>query len=180
MFVGCGNNGGTGKIGLTTISHTAAWTSSGAAINTGGTVLDCRASPFNNKIAVDISNQVTIYDSALANPVTRTAGSTTYSKLVWDPLADFLMYIDTNGNQLFSLNVGTGTPTQALVATSTLFACDFSPNGKYIATGGNEKKLFLLDSTRMLTETWLTSDIIKGIAMTKDVNTKLFVGDILG
>jgi WD40 repeat protein len=180
MFVGCGNNGGTGKIGLTTISHTAAWTSSGAAITLGGAVFDCRASPFNNKIAVDISNRVTIYDSALTNPVPRTAGFTAYSKLVWDPLADFLMYIDTNGNQLFSLNVATGTPTQALATGNTLFACDFSPNGKYIATGGNEKKLFLLDSTRMLTETWLTSDQIKGIAMTKDENTKLFVGDILG
>lgn len=136
---------------MSTVSHTAAWTTgTPTAMNpASNSPNDCRISPLDGKIAVDIATKITVFDAALANPASWAAWSTTYTKIVFDPLTNFLLYIDTNGNQFFNLNVATGAAAALVGPGAILSASDFSKDGKYISTGGDGKVLYIYDSNRV-------------------------------
>ena len=142
-FVACGGTGtGAGKINLFIVSHTAAWAAAIATpvnmVPAASPANDCRISPFDGKIAVDISTKILIYDAALTTvtPTTWAAGSTIYSKLAFDPLGTNIMYIDLTGNQFFNLIIATGVATALSGPAAILNTLDFSFDGKHIATGG--------------------------------------------
>lgn len=102
--------------------------------------------------------------------------------MVFDPLANDLVYIDLNGNEFFNQVITSGaTPTALTGPTAALYALDFSSNGKYIATGGESKILYIYDSSRTSIERWDTTDKIKGVVFNKHpISQKMFVGDISG
>lgn len=72
-FVACGGNGnGAGKINLFAVSHTSAWTSVSGAVNmnpASSTPNDCRISPFDGRVAVNINSKISIYTATLTTPI---------------------------------------------------------------------------------------------------------------
>ncbi len=112
-FVACGGTG-SGSFNYLNVVHNAAWTNIFATVFTpvqpGGFPTDCRISPFDGKLSVTNSRRVTFFTSAGASPATYAPGSTTFSRTAFDPLANFFIYIDTDGDQFFNMSVATGIP----------------------------------------------------------------------
>ena len=111
-------------------------------------------------------------------------GGTSFSKLVFNPLAANILYIDLNGNLTYSLSLSNSnnTPVALSSFTTSLFtALDFSLTGKYMATGGNGKVLYIYDLTRTVVARWDTSAPIRAISFSKNnPNKRLYVGDSSG
>ena len=98
-------------------------------------------------------------------------GGTAFSKLIFNPLAASILFIDSNSNLTYSLSLShsNNTPVALSSFTTSIFtALDFSYTGKYMATGGNGKILYIYDSTRTAVARWDTSAPIRSIAFSKN------------
>lgn len=117
-FIACGAaNSGGGRLSMYTVDPLLAWTpttSSPLNMNpASNAATDCRISPFNGNVAVVIAGKITIYDSTLTTTTGTLTASSSFSKVVFDPLATSLVYIDLNSPKLMNW-ITTGTTTSQL------------------------------------------------------------------
>ena len=70
--------------------------------------------------------------------------------MAFDPLKTNILYIDLNGNRFFDLFYMNGTAVHLTSPTTILRAVDFASNGKYFATGGDARILYVYDANRAL------------------------------
>jgi WD40 repeat protein len=109
---------------------------------------------------------------------------TTFNKIAFNPLATNVIFIDSSSNLTDSLamtNHSANPVALSSLTTSAFTAVDFSPNGKYIATGGTGRILYIYDSTRTPVARWDTTAQIRAIAFSRNnPNQRLFVGDSTG
>ena len=110
---------------------------------------------------------------------------TTFGKIAFNPLAANVIFIDSRSNLTYSLTMtnhhSANSVALSSLTTSAFTAVDFSPNGKYIATGGTGRILYIYDSTRTPVARWDTTAQIRAIAFSRNnPNQRLFVGDSTG
>ena len=184
-FITCGSaTAGGGRLSMYTVDPLLAWTptlTSPLNMNpASNAAIDCRISPFNGHVAVVIANKITVYDPTLTTTTGTLTTSSSFSKVVFDPLSAQLVYIDLSASKFMNWIIGGGT-SQLNGPSNSLFDSDYMTNGKYIATGGSAKVLYIFNSSGISYERWKTTDQIKGVVFSKDIiNPKLYAGDITG
>lgn len=184
-FIACGAATGGGRLSMYTVDPLLAWTPTTASpLNmnpASNAAIDCRISPFNGQVAIVIASKITVYDPILSTTVATTTVSSSFSKVVFDPLAAQLVYIDLSTSKLMNWVIGGGAPTQLTGPSTALADSDFMFNGKCVAAGGTAKILYIYNGSRISYERWTTTDVIKGVVFTRDaINPKIYAGDNSG
>lgn len=142
--------------------------------------VDCRMSAFNDQVGVVTTGRLTIFNSNLGSNTTSTASSN-FGKLVFDPIASQLVYIDLAAPKFMNFAITTNT-AQQLTGPGLLSASDFMSNGNYIAAGGSGKLLYIYNRSLLTAyERWPMSGSIQGVVFNKNLTfPKLYVGDNAG
>ena len=152
-FIACGSATGGGKMSMYTVDPLLAWSPSAnspvSMVPASNAAIDCRFSPFDGKIAIIISNKITIYDPTLTTASSTLTSSTNFNRVVFDPLSSQLVFIDWAGAKFTNWVIG-GATTQLTVTGANFFDSDFMPNGNYVAAGGQDKILFIYNKTRVI------------------------------
>jgi hypothetical protein len=100
LIIACGGTG-VGKLSLFNFtanngnSNPNSWSANILTLTPASTQPnDCRFSPFNDHIAVDTDNKITIYNKFLVLQTTINSGPEEYGRLFFNPVRDSIFYID--------------------------------------------------------------------------------------